>query len=288
MIFGGKAFFDESSNEKPGYYAVAGFVGSQAQWNDFGRMWGEALDSTGAPYLHMREFAHSVDAFEGWKGQKDRREKLMDGVVKAVRGSALIPVGSAMRIADFEALPEEGRSRLRSPYHCCLQDVLYGFALMAEELKYLEPLVPALVRVTGDQHADFAADAKRMYKVLRGSSPWFDYLGPELGYADMRVTPGLQSADLLAYEMTKELANQDLRPEDRMRWPLDQIIDAGDLPFGKALKYNTAAMLRAQGDGSWMRDRTAIIQKELDESLRVLRNKSGPFKDRLQDAWRRK
>lgn len=99
----------------------------------------------------------------------------------------------------------------------------------------------------------------------------------------MRVTYGLQAADLLAYELTKELSNQDKRPEDRMRWPLDQIISDEFLPFGKALKYNTMAMLHAQANGSWMRHRDDVIAEGLDESLRMLRDKAGPFKRLLRE-----
>ena len=80
-----RAYFDESGNEElPGYFGVAGLVGSDSQWSVFDRLWKETLETTGAPYLHMREFAHSVDAFTEWKGNKARREQLMDGVVAAV------------------------------------------------------------------------------------------------------------------------------------------------------------------------------------------------------------
>jgi hypothetical protein len=222
-----------------------------------------------------------VGAFEGWKGQSDRREALMNGVVVAIRAAMLVPVGSALRLSDYDSLPEEARGRLRGPYYCCLQDVLYGFSLMAEDLG------PGSLAVTGDRNDELAEDARKLHAALRGAGGWFEVLADGLEYADMRAAYGLQAADLLAYEMTKELANQDLRPEDRMRWPLDQIISDERLPVGKALKYNTLEMLRAQADGNWMARRRELILEELDESMRLLRDKGGPFKAGIQRMRRK-
>ena len=127
-----KAYFDESGDEEmPGYFGVAGFAGSEHQWGVFDRLWSEALASTDAPYLHMREFAHSVEAFSGWR--EDRRKQLMTGVLAAVLKSELCAVGSAIRLDDFKALTDTERERFVSPYYCCLQDVLFGFALQAKE-----------------------------------------------------------------------------------------------------------------------------------------------------------
>ena len=101
-------------------------------------------------------------------------------------------------------------------------------------------------------------------------------------FADMRQTFGLQAADILAYEMVKELRNQDVRREDRMRWPLDQILSEPESPRGKMLKYNTAEMLQAQAAGQWDRRRGDVLQRNLDESLRILRDKSAAFKRRFR------
>ena len=208
----GNAYFDESGAEElPGYFGVAGFAGSEHQWNVFQSLWKETLEETGAPYVHMREFAHSVGTFAGWKKDTTRRERLMAGVVAAVLRSDLTAVGSAMRVDDFNALVEEERTRLVSPYYCCLQDVLHGFALTTMDE---DPQIE--MNVTGDQHKDCEEKAKKLYRALRKTGGPFLNLAEELNYADMRETLGLQAADLLVYEMVKELRNQDSRTEDRM------------------------------------------------------------------------
>ena len=67
-----------------------------------------------------------------------------------------------------------------------------------------------------------------------------------------------------------------------MRWPLDQILGDPESPFRKGLKFNTAAMLKAQVSGRWTPDGTRVIAAELDQTLRILRGKSRSFKQRLQ------
>ena len=272
-----RAYFDESGNEElPGYFGVAGFVGFDYQWRVFDQLWKEALATTRAPYLHMREFAHSRKAFTEWKDDEARREQLMDGVVAAVLQSELTAVGSALRGGDFDALTKVQRTRLQSPYFFCLQEVLLGFALINFEE---EPKVE--VHVTGDRHGQHAEKARKLHRAMRRTGGLFANLSDELNFADMQTTFGLQAADLLAYEMVKELNNQDARPEDRMRWPLDKILSEPESPRGKMIKYNTTEMLQAQAMGQWERRKGDILQRNLDESLRILRHKSAPFKRRL-------
>ncbi len=274
-----RAYFDESGGEElPGYFGVAGFIGSEHQWSLFDRLWKETLETTGAPYLHMREFAHSVGAFTEWKDDKARRERLMSGVVAAVLQCELTAVGSAMRVGDFDALTEQERIRFQSPYFCCLQDVLYGFALMT-----LGEDPEVEVQVTGDRHDQNEEKARKLHRALRRTGGLFVNLTDELDFADMRQTFGLQGADLLAYEMVKELRNQEVRPEDRMRWPLDQILSDPESPRGKMLKYNTAEMLQAQAAGQWDERKRDILQRSLDESLRILRDKAAEFKRRFNE-----
>ena len=272
-----RAYFDESGSEElPGYFGVAGFVGSDYQWSVFDRLWEEALEITGAPYLHMREFAHSVDAFTDWKEDKTRRKQLMAGVVAAVLQSELTPVGSAIRVSDFDALTEEQRIRVQSPYFYCLQEVLWGFALAT-----LDEDSEVEVHVTGDRHRQHEEKARKLHRALRRTGGLCANLSEKLNFADMQQTLGLQAADLLAYEMVKELKNQDVRHEDRMRWPLDRILAEPESPRIKMLKYNTAEMLQAQVAGQWDRRKRDVLQKNLDASLRILRDKSAPFKRRF-------
>jgi hypothetical protein len=264
------AFFDESGHvARPGYYGVAGLIGSDYQWSVFNRIWGETLTQTGAPYVHMREFAHSAGLFEGWKGDP-RREQLMAGVIRAVTESRLTAIGSAVRMADFKALSEAERDRLGgSPYFGCLQDVLFGFALTSQQMPAGEVLA-----VTGDQ-SDYQARARQLYDVLLRSGHPYERMSPTLRFANMRETPELQGADVLTYEITKELSNQDLRPEDQMRWPLDQILTDQAMREIMMVVFRNHAYLQGQADGIIDTDvGMSIVDRDIDEMMRIYRERS--------------
>ena len=47
------------------------------------------------------------------------------------------------------------------------------------------------------------------------------------------------------------------------------------------LKYNTAEMLQAQAAGQWDRRKGDVLRRNLDESLRILRDTSARFKRRF-------
>ena len=64
-------------------------------------------------------------------------------------------------------------------------------------------------------------------------------------------------------------------------WLVDQILSEPESPRRKMLKYNTAEMLQAQAAGQWDKRTGEVLRRNLDDSLRILRDKSGPFKRRF-------
>lgn len=256
---------DESGHEaQPGYFGVAGFAGSRFQWEILRTAWARALQDVGAPYLHMREFAHSVGVFATWKGDKERRDALIAGVVGAVLDSKLTAFGSAMRVEDFTSLDERQRAHIGSPYHACLQDVLFGFQLTTES-------GPAdwTCRVLADRTDENRAAAKTVYRRIRTER--FPRFEKRLWFGDFREDVGLQAADLLAYEIVKELSNQDTRAADRMRWPLKRIIDDQRSRGMEYLKFNTREVLVAQA-GLWLDIGEETVMRELGRMSRIYRH----------------
>jgi len=59
------------------FVSMAACVGRYDQWKTFDQQWNAALAKHNAPYLHMREYAHSIGPFEGWK-EPQRRGLMAD------------------------------------------------------------------------------------------------------------------------------------------------------------------------------------------------------------------
>lgn len=122
------AFFDETGRaDSTEFVGMAACVGAWTSWQVFNRRWSEALVAHGAPYLHMREFAHFQGAFRGW--DEARRRALMADCLAALSGLKIITFSAVLKTSDYMALQPQVRERLADPYLCLFQECLHGVAL---------------------------------------------------------------------------------------------------------------------------------------------------------------
>src|SRR5207247_941647 len=131
---------------------------------------------------------------------------------------------------------------------------------------------------TADQN-DNQSLAQQMYETLRRRGLPYDRFEQALNFANMRQSPGVQAADVLAYEIVKELSNQDLRPESRMRWPLDQILVDQATREIMMVVYRSRTYLQGQMDGIMDTDAgTAIVDRDIDEMMRIYRERKSQMR----------
>lgn len=80
-------YYDASSTqlEKEKPLVVVGVLSTERRWLRFEREWGAVLKRFGVPYLHMKEFAHSVGPFAAFKGDEPRRAEFLGALVKAMK-----------------------------------------------------------------------------------------------------------------------------------------------------------------------------------------------------------
>src|SRR5436190_23684562 len=122
------AYVDESGHSSnTDFFSLAACVADWRDWQEFNRRWYAALKAHGAPYLHMREFAHRVEVFEGWT--EDRRRALMTDCLSALDSLGIITVGAVMRVSDYRRLSPDAQVEFVDPTFCCFQDCLNGLAL---------------------------------------------------------------------------------------------------------------------------------------------------------------
>lgn len=187
-------YFDESGHSSgTEFFALAAFVSDDLEWAQFDKQWRRALDQNGAPYLHMREFAHFRGPFTGWT-EKQRRF-LLGQCVAAINSVHAIAVGAAMSVEDFKTLDHEGQSRLQDPFFFCFQEVIRGVALNAtfEPEDYQADMIFS-------QQDEFRPKAMKLWNAMLQDSDVRTRMG-SLVFRNMRDVPALQAADLLAYEL---------------------------------------------------------------------------------------
>lgn len=93
------AYFDASRGD--GITVVAGWLGTTLAWESFDVNWKILLAQYDVPYFHMREFAHSVGAFKGWKGQDGMRANSIRKAVDIIGRSAHYGLGCMIEDAIF-------------------------------------------------------------------------------------------------------------------------------------------------------------------------------------------
>lgn len=237
------AYFDESGHiDTPGFFAIGALVAPAKAWEPFSAAWRCALQETGAPFLHMRQFAHARGPYKGWT--EERRRSLLAACVSAIKTSRATAVGAVLSVDDFNALPEPGRSGLEDPYFCCFQETVRGAAINALH----EPADMKVEMVFSAQN-EHAGKAALLHKSLLKTSDVTERIGA-LRFASMEDDPPLQAADLLAYELRHHYELGAREPPPPTRWAFREIVTHQREELGaRMLKYIPGWVLEAQAQG---------------------------------------
>jgi hypothetical protein len=107
-----RSWFDDSERDEEGFRvaAVAGCVGTEAQWERFNLAWkSDVLDQFELPHLHMKELK-GIDRF------KDRAEmkKLTQAIISAIAMSGIRPFASTTRLRDLRRFNKDYRQQLNA------------------------------------------------------------------------------------------------------------------------------------------------------------------------------
>jgi hypothetical protein len=238
------AYVDESGHSSStDFFSLAACVADWREWRQFNNRWMNALKVHSAPYLHMREFAHKVEAFAGWT--EDRRRALMTDCLLALDSLGIITMGAVMRVSDYRRLSREAQVGFVDPTFCCFQDCLNGVALHG----YLD-FPGERTEVIYSRQDEFAPMLRKLFRYA--TEHWQD--GGNLGvleFQDMRTVPGLQLADLVAYELRHYYHLKHSRPELAIRVPFRRIIDHQQAQGAGMFRNLPAWFLQFQAAGVW-------------------------------------
>ena len=186
-------------------FVVGGFVAHADEWARFEPVWQACLVRAGVERFHMREFEYAVGQFKGW--DRDRRYELVGQLTEIVNDHRLFGISSALDVEAYErvfvpALPVEDAQILRRPHVFCLQACLEHLASIRDQ-----------IGARGDQIRLVLDNNREVSHVVRVHGrdfiefmDWQD-LFTEPEFASSKL-PGLQAADVFAYESFKHVTNQ--------------------------------------------------------------------------------
>ena len=189
------AFADESghaADPKVDHVGLVGLIAPEEKWMAFRDRWSAALADFGVATFHMREFAHRRGAFQDWP--EERRRALLDRLLTAIEELQPTIVGSVISLRAWRALDPSAQRLFLDPYYACIQEFAYLAAVHGATVGQDD------VQITLSQNSEFAGRGKLLFDAL-SKSRTMPASVREYRYADMRLEPALQAADLVAYEV---------------------------------------------------------------------------------------
>ena len=198
-----KAFFDESGvHDGSPMVALGGFIGSPHDWQTVEQQWAALLHHFGIPYYHSSEveghwtFGHEAKNIMGFAKVE---------FAKILSASPLLPIFCIMPAWTWShacATKPRFSAIFRKPYHFCFAEMMKSLSQLAEERA-----PPEKVLVTLSDTVEYAARATEAYAFARDNA--LDVVQSIIGlsFVAMKVSPALQAADMLLYDIHSQLVN---------------------------------------------------------------------------------
>lgn len=244
------AYYDASGtqSEADNSIVIAGLVASIPKWECFDVAWSATLAEFGVPYLHMREYAHSLGPFESWKENKTKRVAFLSRLVDSLSGSVERAFLFRVVPSDFNHVNKQYRlatTLCPNPYTFaawrCLMRVQNWHGVTHPRSPIQHMIEP------GDSGQGPLADFVRKGKMNVAVVPKTDPVTNE------GITP-FQAADLVAYEVAaaiKKRRSGDPRPSRESLRALRRLIP---LEPTTITRQGMTEMCRAHPDKFPLRD----------------------------------
>ncbi|MCC6129928.1 MAG: hypothetical protein IT186_08355 [Acidobacteria bacterium] len=226
------AFFDETGHARSSaFVGVAGFVSTGGAFSAFDLTWREVLACAGVPSFHAREFAHSIGPFSDWNRDEPKRRRFLKGLLGAITRARLLPIAACIDTSRAKTPLVPPHQHMGGPYFACL---LAASRRAIDHARNLE--TPRVVDFVVARTSEYRGEAFQVRDRLL-EDPLRRSLTGSLEIAEARDVPALQAADLLAYEMAKEVARLAARDPARPRWPFQTLLEAANgVPFLEVLR----------------------------------------------------
>jgi hypothetical protein len=196
--------------------AIAGYIGTQRDWETVTRRWNTALKKFGVEVFHMSEYWRKEPPYDTWPNGK--RKRFLSTLISIARDNTLFTVGGMVATKDWvNHLPEglkdgkRGGRNFRHPYHFCFQMFLVRF------MEYLKSDIDKRfqrsegkeeeVAFVFDHQQEFEKIAQKTFQIVKGE------IDPENRFTQITFASGegripLQAADLLVFYARRMLTHQ--------------------------------------------------------------------------------
>jgi hypothetical protein len=224
------AYLDDSGTHAASNAVVcAGFISDAVRWKAFNREWPRALRKAHfRGIVRATELENRKGAFAGW--DVERQHLFYQQICPLINHRIIVPVGNSVIRADWRAvMPEDLRRVAGDEFGWCVYETIKDAARWARKTGYKGKIAYVLEAGTPGM-----AQARLVIDDLIASENR-DYYQIESCTTLPKGVPPLQAADLLAYEMYKQMDNQVVRQTGRrQRLPFALMLHKREVRY---LKY---------------------------------------------------
>jgi hypothetical protein len=235
------AYFDESGKpeDKP-IVSLAAFVAADVKWFRFDVKWRHLLEANKAAihpdlnvrWFHMTDFGPRIEPYNEWGEQK--RIRFCASMAKTIKDTIIFGTCHSLVVSDWNEIIvpslENAYKKKRGWYIFLMQGVLEDIANFVR--------VPRHERIACvfDQNKEVSFAAKMHYAGIKKSKGWDNIFGAE-AYDRSPLVPGLQAADLLAYEGRLAVVNKVLNDSaEPIRKMLENLTNRKQITIGRYLR----------------------------------------------------
>ena len=210
---------DESGklNSKAEYTSFCGYVGLSAEWNRFEMEWLSCLFKWQVPPIHMAKI-YRPEGDKEWAAVRDKwgarwehdRVKMLEEFGMIIHNSQLITVGGVVDAEHFRSMPDSLYKRaVKNPMFLSEQ------TLIMESIGHTR-FAPQTMSLVIDDDREFAMECYEWLGILKDTFPEVKERMVGICFGNDKAYPGLQAADMIAYEarklMVESKANPDAEP----------------------------------------------------------------------------
>lgn len=174
------AYFDASGSKKEQrVLTVAGFVGRVLKWDRFNAEWTAILAKENVTAMHMTDFASSKGEFLSWKGQSERRRKLISQLAECIRRNTNKGFASSVILPDYREVNAGFMlsEAVGEPYTLCARTCLGALARWATKKRIRTEQILVAVEQGDEDQGELttwaAADGFAVVPLLKQKSQAF-------------------------------------------------------------------------------------------------------------------
>lgn len=229
MAYSGiRAFFDESSDGKSErIFVVAGYVGTEEQWEHFAEHWREELKKFGLTEFHMVDCESGKKQFNGM--HRNLRSTMQREFIEIINESGAIGTSTAMLLQDYKQLLCRLQPYLKFPKGLPVSGNLNDPYFLPFKLAIEQVAINSSVWMKDGEQIAFVFDQKNTVQgkakgffddIFKWDRPWAKRIEPKgLKFASKSESVPLQAADVLAYESFRWVDECYLRKKpERWQW----------------------------------------------------------------------